>query len=96
MKLNDVIELNKRGAICTTYPLNEFRCYLGEERNNNIQKGMIIEAKKFCFMSGMHSLLIKDFETDRVCVYRTYNNEFQEKLTHGLKNTRRIKRPSRR
>jgi hypothetical protein len=81
MKVGDDIQI-KQGRVCTTFPLSDFNYYMGEERDNTMSEGTIIDAK--CFVDNtMHSLLIKNIRTDRVCVVRTYGNEYKGKITNN-------------
>ena len=73
MKIGNIIQI-KEGRVCTTFPLEDFKCYMLEERNNNMKSGTVIEAKNWVFDS--YSVLVKDFETEEVCVVRTYDGEF--------------------
>ena len=43
LNIGDRVNNIQKGRICTTYPLTDFKNYNGQERNNDISEGVIID-----------------------------------------------------
>lgn len=65
VELGDKVSFRK-GSICTTYPLNDFKNYKGEDRDNTITNGVVIDkTHKYALLP---TVLVKD--NDKVVCVR--------------------------
>lgn len=68
LNIGDEINNIQAGRICTTYPLQDFKNYNKEPRNNSITEGVIVDiTPDFAILK---TLLVKN--NNEVCCVRVY------------------------